>query len=66
MNDTSGSTPLAQSSSKAMFGTDSGVGLAGLPIPPGVPSPNRVPFMRIGLSSAGGRIDVLLKFANHG
>src|SRR5262249_50988529 len=41
MNDTSGSTPLAQSCWKA-FRRDAGVmGCSGSPIRPGVPSPNR-------------------------
>ena len=43
MNDTSGSTPLAQSSSKPISGLLAGVGFSGSPIPPGVPSPHSVP-----------------------
>ena len=43
MNDTSGSTPLAQSSSKPMSELLASVGFSGSPIPPGVPSPNSVP-----------------------
>ena len=42
MNETSASVPLAQSSSNASCGLLAGVGLAGSPIPPGVPSPNSV------------------------
>src|ERR1700728_3166283 len=39
---TSGSVPLAQSSSKACAGSVAGVGLVGSPSPPGVPLPHSV------------------------
>ena len=64
MNDTSGSTPLAQSSSKPSAGLAAVVGLAGSPIPPGVPSPNSVPSPITELNSAAGTSAVLWKFAN--
>ena len=54
MNDTSGSMPLAQSSSKPSSGLLAGVGLAGSPIPPGVPLPHSVPFDRHGVVEGRG------------
>ncbi len=54
MNDTSGRTPLAQSSSKPMSELLAGVGFSGSPIPPGVPLPNRVPVDVTALNRAVG------------
>src|SRR5215469_9856996 len=66
-HDTSASTPLAQSSSKARLGTVARVGLAGSPIPPGVPSPQRVLLPRFtALYSSIGMPDLVFSLANQG
>jgi len=63
-NDTTGSTPLAQSSSKARSGFVAAVGLSGSPMPPGVPSPYSVPAAFTALYSAGSTRPFVLKLAN--
>src|SRR5215469_10440061 len=62
MKDTSGSTPHAQSSSKARSWLLADVGLSGSPITPGVPSPNSVPLASELLNRAAGTRPVVWNF----